>query len=210
MTHGTCIELERFKTVQQASHLLHDALSRACTAHREHVVQLCLAATCSDPCSQSQICRIRFSLALSREEPQVHASSDAEIMEPSESKTTSDWLWFAVESVTSKLSETDRDWLAEECRPADTIVERSTQQKIMTKSLAEGKEFVDAALEAHPTMARSGSDWDLCSKLYTSISQEHAGQADSSVYTLGQVRGCKHVVHRPVTLTGSRSSISMA
>lgn len=131
-------------------------------------------------------------------------------MEPSESKTTGDWLWFAVESVTSKLSETDRDWLAEECRPADTIVERSTQQKIVTKSLAEGKEFVDAALEAHPTMARSGSDWDLCSKLYTSISQEHAGQADSSVYTLGQVRGCKHVVHRPVTLTASRSSISMA
>ena len=131
-------------------------------------------------------------------------------MGPSESGTTCDWFWFAIESVPSKSGEADGGWLAEECRPADTVTERSTHQKIVKKSLSGGKKAVDAALEAHSNTVGCDSDWDLCSKLYTSISKEHVGQADSPVYILGQKRGCKHVVQRPVILTGSRSSISMA
>jgi hypothetical protein len=67
--------LKKFQMVQTASCRLHEAFSRACTAHQEHLAKFCLKAKCEELALKSVALRFASVLAYaptpSTEEPTI-------------------------------------------------------------------------------------------------------------------------------------------
>jgi hypothetical protein len=56
--------ITQFQIIRRASHLLYDALKRACAAHSEHFATLCLAPSCMDSALDVGPHHIRFTMAI--------------------------------------------------------------------------------------------------------------------------------------------------
>ena len=198
--------LDKFQRIQHASQILHDALSRACNIHPEHLVQLCsLAKYTSDG---PGISKTRFTLAFSRAESPGDASLAIDTMMSKQSTTPYEMTWLEIESVTSnhgKLRE-DRYAKDDERPPPNDISWRPDKEKSVATPSADIATSSTSLLQFNTASSEPKSHQSLCMHL----SLISAGSAGSHVYTLKQIRGCKHIVHGPVSLSASRSSMSLA
>ena len=199
-------EMEKFHRVQHASQILHDALSRACNIHPEHVVKLSLLAKCTS--DGKGICKTRFTLAFSRKETSSLASLATDSIESHRPKTPCDMIWFEIESVTGNNGKTreDRYTKDEERSPLNDLSQHPNREESVTTISTEKATSSTSLSQSHLTYPGPKPHQNLCMQL----SQISVSPAGSYLYTLEQIRGCKHFVHGPVSLKTSRSSISLA
>lgn len=199
-------EIENFQRIQHASQILHDALSRACNIHPEHFVQLCLFAKCTS--DGPGISKTRFTLAFNRAESPSHASLASDTMRSKQSTTPCEMTWLEIESVTGnhgKMHE-DRYTQDDERPPPNDISRRPKREKSVATSSADIATSSTSLLQINTASSEPESHQSLCMHL----SQISVGPAGSYMYTLEHIRGCKHIVHGPVSLNASRSSMSLA
>ena len=199
-------KIKNFRNVQHASQLLHDSLSRACNIHPEHVVQLCLAAQCTS--EGGGISKTRFTLAFGRTDSTIYASSAVATMKSNKPKTPCDMIWFEIDSVTGNRgkSREDRGTQDEKKLPPNDTFQRPKLEESLTAISTDIIASSATLPQAHPTNVEPKSHQNLCLHL----SQISVGPAGSYVYTLEQIRGCKHFLHAPVSLSAFRSSVSLA
>ena len=198
-------EMRKFHRVQRASQILHDALSRACSLHPEHVVQLCLLTKCTG--DGRGICKTRFTLAFSRTESQSYASLAIDPMR-SQPRSSCDMIWFEIESVTGNSGKTREDrYNKDNERPPLKDISQQPKWDKSAIELPTALETSSTSLtQVKPTEPEPKRNQTLCMHL----SQISVSPTGSYVYTLEQIRGCKHFVHGPVNLSASQSSVSLA
>ena len=200
-------EMRNFHRVQRASQILHDALSRACNLHPEHVVQLCLLAKCTG--DGRGIRKTRFTLAFSRMESRGYASSAIDPMISNQPRSPCDMIWFEIESVTGNSGNTreeDRYTKDNERPPLNDISPRPKWENSVVTSSTDTALSSTSLTQVQPSKPEPKNHQNLCMHL----SQISVSPTGSYMYTLEQIRGCKHFVHGPVNLSASQSSISLA
>ncbi|KAL8788305.1 MAG: hypothetical protein Q9195_007361 [Heterodermia aff. obscurata] len=205
-TYAVNHEMEKFQRVQHASQILHDALSRACKIHPEHVVQLCLLAKCTS--DELGLYNTRFTLAFSHTDSSGHASLAIDPTRSNQTTTPCDMIWFEIESVTGINGKTREDRYTGDAErpPVNDVSQRPKWEKSVSTSSRDIATSSASVQQVHLTNPEPQNHQDLCMHL----SQISVGAAGSYFYTLEQIRGCRHFVHGPVSLSASRSSISLA
>ena len=199
-------EMRNFNRVQRASQILHDALSRACNLHPEHVVQLCLLTKCTG--DGRGISKTRFTLAFSQMESPDYASLAIDPMRSDQPRSPYDMIWFEIESVTGNSGKTreDRYIKDNERPPLNDISQRPKWANSVVTSSTDIATSPTPLPQVQPTEPEPKKHQNLCMHL----SQISVSPTGSYVYTLEQIRGCKHFVHGPVNLCASQSSVSLA
>ena len=198
-------EMEKFQRVQHASQILHDALSRACNSHPQHVVQLCLVAKYTS--DGRGICKTRFTLAFSHTESLGEAPLAIDSMRPNQPTTPPDMIWLEIESISGNNGKTREDRHTEdEKRPSLSYISQSPKRE---NPVATSSTDLATSSTSLPQIYSTDPEPENHQNLCMQLSQISVSPAGSYVYALEHISGCKHVVHVPVSLSGSRSSISL-
>ena len=205
----TSHEVKKLQMVRQDSQLVYSALSRACTMHPKHTIQLSLPAECTYISDRVDSCRTCFSLAFGRPSFVDQSTQEKFVANSAEQDISCDWIWFEVESITGNeveklelnIKKNEKNILAH------NTSKNSARQALEAMAATQNALGIDNESRAEQMNLGQSTCQNLFLKLNARIS---ASGAIPQAYILEHIVDRKLIVHRSMLRSETQSPISLA